>query len=419
MTPGKKGKAKRNKLLLFTGTLSTVLACGAVVLFLMKTDADGKSEAEEPVQRWEQLTNNSAEVTEENEMGDAGEDTSRYGDLISDPQRMEEENVHVRDAASEDEVTLLFAGDILFDDGYSPMVHLKSRNLGISGVISGDLLELMKSADVFMLNNEFPYSDRGTPLENKQFTFCADPENALLLTDMGVDVVSLANNHAYDYGEEALSDTFATLRQLHIPYVGAGKDIEEASDAVFFVVNDYKIGILAATQIERLDHPDTRSATQTTPGVFRCWNVDALLEQIAKVRQQCDYLVVYVHWGTENEAQTDWAQEKQATQIAQAGADLIVGDHTHCLQRIEVIDGVPVIYSLGNFWFNSKDLDAGLLKVTIAMNEDHTAQIQFIPTRQQGCETFLATGSEKERILSYMRSLSAGIQLDGEGFLIP
>lgn len=417
MTPRKKGKAKRNKLLLFTGTLCAVLACGMVVLLLMRLGTEGKDEAEESTQRWEQLIKAPDDTSGESGVQDAQGDTSRYGDLIRDPQRMKEENIHIRDAVSEDEVTLLFAGDILLDDGYSPMVHLKSRNMGVSGVMSGDLLELMRNSDVFMLNNEFPYSNRGTPLEKKQFTFCADPANALLLTDMGVDVVSLANNHAYDYGEEALSDTFTTLQQLHIPYVGAGKNIQEASGAVFFVVNDYKIGILSATQIEKLDNPDTRGATQTQSGVFRCWNVDALLEKIAEVRQQCDYLVVYVHWGTENEAQTDWAQEKQAAQIAQAGADLIVGDHPHCLQKIGMVNGVPVIYSLGNFWFNSKDLDAGLLKVTIDMMEDHTVKIQFIPIRQQRCETFLATGSEKERILAYMRSLSVDVLLDKDGFL--
>lgn len=298
------------------------------------------------------------------------------------------------------------------------MVHLRARKLGIAGVMSQDLLHLMQNADVFMINNEFPYSDRGTPLEGKQFTFRSKPENAGFLTDMGVDVVSLANNHAYDYGREALSDTFDTLRQLHIPYVGAGQDMEEASNAVFFVVNDYKIGILSATQIERLDNPDTKGATDTTPGVFRCWNVDALLQKIEETRQECDYLVVYIHWGTENEAEIDWAQEKQAAQIAQAGADLIVGDHPHCLQKMALVNGVPVIYSLGNFWFNSKDLDTGLLQVTISVTGAFTPKVQFIPARQQNCETYLAAGPEKERILNEMRSLSTGITLDADGVLV-
>lgn len=441
MISKKKGKRKRNKIGLFIGTLCMVLVCGAVILTLLGTGMGNFDNLGNKIEKWmEQVTSmreNEIEQTEESTSqkweqlqetlkdGDDGEyeetsngETSRYGDILNNPDRMKEENIYIRDAVTEDEITLLFAGDILFDDSYSPMAHLRARNLGIAGVMSQDLLHLMQNADVFMINNEFPYSNRGTPLEGKQFTFRSKPENAGFLTDMGVDVVSLANNHAYDYGQEALLDTFDTLQQLHIPYVGAGQDLEEASDAVFFVVNDYKIGILSATQIERLDNPDTKGATETTPGVFRCWNVDALLQKIEEVRQECDYLVVYIHWGTENEAEIDWAQEKQASQIAQAGADLIVGDHPHCLQKMALVSGVPVIYSLGNFWFNSKDLDTGLLQVTLSMTGEFTPKVQFVPARQQGCETFLATGSEKERILNEMRSLSTGITLDADGVLV-
>lgn len=441
MISKKKGKRKRNKIGLFIGTLCAVLACGAVILILLGSGMENFDNPGGKIEKWmEQVTStrkNEKEQTEESvsqkweqlgealKDGDGGEyeetsagETSRYGDILNNPDKMKEENIYIRDAVTEDEITLLFAGDILFDDSYSPMVHLQARNLGIAGVMSQDLLHLMQNADVFMINNEFPYSNRGTPLEGKQFTFRSKPENAGFLTDMGVDVVSLANNHAYDYGQEALLDTFDTLQQLHIPYVGAGQDIEEASNAVFFVVNDYKIGILSATQIERLDNPDTKGATDTTPGVFRCWNVDALLQKIEEVRQECDYLVVYIHWGTENEAEIDWAQEKQAAQIAQAGADLIVGDHPHCLQKMALVNGVPVIYSLGNFWFNSKDLDTGLLQVTLSMTGEFAPRVRFIPARQQNCETFLVAGGEKERILNEMRSLSAGITLDSDGVLV-
>ena len=82
------------------------------------------------------------------------------------------------------------------------------------------------------------------------------------------------------------------------------------------------------------------------------------------------------------------------------------------------MNGVPVIYSLGNFWFNSKDLDTGLLQVTISVTGAFTPKVQFIPARQQNCETYLAAGPEKERILNEMRSLSTGITLDADGVLV-
>ena len=86
----------------------------------------------------------------------------------------------------------------------------------------------MRSADIMMANNEFPYSDRGTPTPDKTFTFRADPADVHIMKDMGVDIVGIANNHAYDYGPDALIDTIDTLNDAQLPFVGAGKNIEEA-----------------------------------------------------------------------------------------------------------------------------------------------------------------------------------------------
>ena len=98
-----------------------------------------------------------------------------------------------------------------------------------------------------------------------------------------------------------------------------------------------------------------------------------------------------------------------------AGADLVIGDHPHCLQPIGVIQGVPVIYSLGNFWFNSKTLDTGMVKVVI--NQDGIVSYQFIPCLQSDCRTVRLEGEEKKRVLDYMRSISEGVQIDEEGYV--
>ena len=118
-----------------------------------------------------------------------------------------QQNIYAKTAASPNETTIVFAGDILFDDHYAVKVKMNQRGRGIEGSISQEMLDVMRSADIFMVNNEFPYSDRGTPTENKKFTFRAKPEYASYLLDMGADIVSLANNHAYDYGKTALLDT--------------------------------------------------------------------------------------------------------------------------------------------------------------------------------------------------------------------
>lgn len=124
-------------------------------------------------------------------------------------------------------------------------------------------------------------------------------------------------------------------------------------------------------------------------------------------------MIVFIHWGTENVAEPDWAQLDQAPKLAQAGADLIIGAHPHCLQGIQYYEEVPVIYSLGNFWFNSKTIDTGMVQVDIT--RDGISNFRFIPAIQSNCRTDLAYDAEKARILSYMQSLSKGVAIDQEG----
>ncbi len=342
------------------------------------------------------------------------ENVSRYQEVLDDPAYMEENGIYAKEPAVPGQVTMTFAGDILFDPNYAIM-SVVGPGRDISKGIMPEVTARMQDADIMMLNNEFAYSDRGAPLEEKQFTFRAKPETAAYLNDMGVDIVSLANNHAYDYGPEALEDTFDTLREAGIPYVGAGRNIGEARKPVYYIVGDIKIAFVSATQIERLDTPDTKEATETSPGVFRCWNGAKLLETVREAADNSDFVVVYVHWGTENQAELDWAQLKQAPELVAAGADLVIGDHPHCLQPIGVIQGVPVIYSLGNFWFNSKTLDTGMVEVTI--DETGIVSYQFIPCLQSGCKTTLLQDAEKERVLAYMRSISEGVRIDEDGFV--
>lgn len=313
-----------------------------------------------------------------------------------------------------DEAVLLFAGDILLDDGYAMIGAMRERG-GISACFSAETLREMEAADVFMLNNEFPYTDRGEPMPEKQFTFRAKPENAALLHKIGVDIVSLANNHSYDYGEVSLLDSLTALEGIDMPYVGAGRNLEEASRAVYFYAGNQKIACLAATQIERQGNPDTKGATKDSPGVFRCFTETEIFDRIAEAKANSDFVIVYVHWGTEKMAELDWAQPGLAKSLADAGADLVIGTHPHVLQPLAKMGDTPVIYSLGNYWFNSATLDTCLLKVTLKDGEMQSCQ--FLPARQSDCSTALLSGAEKEAVLAYMRGISPTVRIDEEGYV--
>ena len=109
------------------------------------------------------------------------EPQGKYADILADSEYMRENRIYAKETAEDGKVTFAFAGDILFDPGYSIMAKMLQREGGIHDSISEDLMAEMQNADIFMVNNEFPYSDRGTPTPEKQFTFRAKPESAEIL----------------------------------------------------------------------------------------------------------------------------------------------------------------------------------------------------------------------------------------------
>ena len=324
------------------------------------------------------------------------------------------EYTHVITTLYDDSITIGFAGDILFDTNYAVGNAFNRNGNSASGVVGSSLLARMNAVDIMMLNNEFPYSHRGAPREGKTFAFRAKPESASILNEMGVDIVGLANNHAYDYGEDALTDTISTLDNVGVEHVGAGLNIDEASHPVYYITqNGLKIAFICATQIERLQNPDTREATATSPGVFRCLDDTALLDRIRAAKEKDAFVVVFIHWGTESTTEIDYLQADQAKDITEAGADLIIGAHPHVLQKIEYVNDVPVVYSLGNYIFNSKTQDTCMMIATIGA--DRSVSLQMIPAIQSDCKVMEAFDSEKQRILGNMQAMSPGIRIDSEG----
>lgn len=326
------------------------------------------------------------------------------------------ERVYWKDCADPEKIVLDFIGDINFDENWSTMKYLDKQVDGLYNCISPELLEELNQADIMMVNNEFTYSRRGEPVPGKDYTFRADPDRVYLLEIMGTDIVSLANNHAYDYGKDALLDTMATLEEAGIPYVGAGEDLREAMKPSYFIVNGRKIAIVAATQIERsLNY--TKEATETEPGVLKTLQPDKFVKVIEEARAFADYVIAYVHWGTEQNSHFEQDQTRLADAFIEAGVDAIIGGHTHCLQGCEYRNGVPIIYSLGNFWFNSNKLDTGISQLVIHRNGD--MDFRFLPCVQKKNQTYLAEEEgEKQRILEKMESLSVGVTFDEDGYII-
>lgn len=316
--------------------------------------------------------------------------------------------------STEGEFTIVFTGDLIFDRGQNPWAA-SAYSEGIESCFDEESWEIMRSADFLVVNNEFAYSDGGSPTPNKKYTFRCPPETAEWLEEMGTDVAALANNHIYDYGEEGILDTFETLDELGIPYIGAGRNIEEAQKPAYFIAGGTIVALLNATEIERYENPDTKGAEEDSPGVFRCLDDEDLCEKVREAGEHADIVIVFVHWGTEMMPSAEWSQTEKAEDLAEAGADLIVGAHPHCLQNIEYVNDVPVFYSLGNYFFSASTRDSGVLRVAVDTKSGSLGSLQFIPMQQrQGVKTLY--DGEKERVLDTMRDLSPGVSIDEEGY---
>ena len=318
-----------------------------------------------------------------------------------------------------DEISIVFTGDIIFDTWQNPWSSIAYDD-GIRACFDDETWDTLTGADFLVVNNEFPYTDGGTPTPGKTFTFRCPPWTASWIREMGTDIAALANNHVYDYGWEGAMDTFDTLDEEGIPYIGAGRDLEDAEQTAYCIANGVTIAILNATEIERYENPDTRGAEEDAPGVFRCLDDSRLCEKVREAKEKADLCIAFVHWGTEKMPAADYSQTTKAQDLADTGADLIVGAHPHVLQNIEYVDGVPVFYSLGNYFFGAAARDTGVLRVTIDTGGPDAGgpsirSLQFIPMLQySGVSTM--EGWEKERVLDEMRAVSPGVTIDADGF---
>ena len=253
----------------------------------------------------------------------------------------------------------------------------------------------------------------------KAFTFRALPQRVSALKDLGCDLVTLANNHVWDYGLDGLTDTFLTLDEASIPYVGAGNNLDEACRAQYYIANGRKIAIVDATQIER-SYTYTKQATKDAPGVLKTLEPNLYCKVISDTKRQADFVIACVHWGTEGNQHYGQDQILLANAYAEAGADVIIGGHTHCLQGMEFIGDVPVFYSLGNYWFATSsnmpsNYDTGLARIEIYRNLSVT--YKFIPCVFSGGETVLASEENTGRIIAELNNLSQTVTLSNEGIL--
>ena len=318
----------------------------------------------------------------------------------------------ISDSLSDKPIVLTFAGDVNFDEDSKPVARYDREGKGIMGGISQELIDEMNGADIFMLNNEFAYSTRGTEIIEKSYTFRAHPTRVDILKEMGADIVSLANNHALDFGEEALLDTFTTLDEAGIDYVGAGLNMDRAKAPIYYTIGETTIAYVAASHvIYAMDW----YATDTRPGMVGTYDPTLIVTSIKEAKENSDFVVIYVHWGQERIHEPVDYQKNLARIYIDAGADAVIGCHPHVMQGLEFYKGKTIAYSLGNYWFNASKRESGLLK--IYLNPDGTTDTQLLPAMNDSTYTYLITDeNDRKAYYEFMEGISFDVEYDDKGF---
>jgi len=307
-----------------------------------------------------------------------------------------------------DPVIISFAGDMLFTE--YPISRYEQN--GIVSMVSEELLTHMTGSDLFMANEEFPFSTKGEAMQDKQFTFRVDPKYTNIFHELGVDIVTVANNHGLDFGTEAFLENLDTLDAAGISRVGGGRNTEEARAAVIKEVNGYRIGFLGASRVIPVA---SWTAGKNHPGMLTTYDPAILLASITELRKDCDYVFVYVHWGIEKDTMPQQYQRDLARAYIDAGADAVIGAHPHVMQGFEFYKGKPIAYSLGNFLFSNSANKTVLYKLTI--NPDGSVIPSILPCVRNDGQMQVMT--DKNSYYTYLEDLSFDAIIDEAGIISP
>ncbi len=276
---------------------------------------------------------------------------------------------------------------------------------GLDYPFSGTAPELRKG-DILVGNLEAPLTRRGTEFQGKKFRFRAPPEAAEALKRAGFSVLTLANNHAMDFGGEGVADTLTALDGAKIFHAGAGTDLTQARREAILTVRGRRVAFLAYS----LTYPEEFYAGVGRPGTAQ-GVAGRISQDITRVRQSAEYVVVSFHWGEELARFPKPYQRLTAHAAIDAGADLILGHHPHVIQGIEQYRGKSIIYSLGNFVFGSMSRAADRSMIARITLDGAKQTVEIIPINVMNSEVrfrpTVLTGKRGDEVITRLNLLCA------------
>jgi len=262
---------------------------------------------------------------------------------------------------------------------------------GPESLVAEDVVAVAREADLLVLNLECCISERGErwPDPGKPFFFRAPPAATETLLRLGVSCVTLANNHALDFGAEGLLDTFEHLRAAGIDWVGAGTDRERARSHVMLESDGLRLAVFGCS-----DHPAAYAAGADSPGI--AYGLEWLPQAIK--RAEADVVLVTPHWGPNMAPEPLPSIRRSADILRGAGAALVAGHSAHVFHGVE--EGT--LYDLGDF-LDDYAVDVQLrndlgLFFLVDLDHEGPARLEAVPLKLEYCHTRLATGNDAASI---------------------
>ena len=278
--------------------------------------------------------------------------------------------------AASEPIQMVFVGDIMLDE--TPGQFIKRGKDPFKS-----FAPILDTADISIGNLECVVGTSGKK-EDKPYTFMANPR-VIPVLKRHLSAVSLANNHSADFGTQAFSQMLDLFDKDGLRYFGAGRNISEAHQPIFFTVKGKRIAVLGYNEF----FPRSFEALDDRPGI--AWSEDDyVIYDIKQAREkyQANYVIVFPHWGIEHEKIASTRQVHLAHLMIENGADAVIGGHPHVTQNIEIYKGKPIFYSLGNFvfnGFNEDDSNTGwLVRLTLPDNAPIQSEVFVAKLDRQG-----------------------------------
>ena len=280
--------------------------------------------------------------------------------------------------------------------------------------------DYLNGFDIVFGNLESPFSINkpDEPTKNKVINFCVDPKGSESIKYAGFNILSIANNHAMDFGHKPMLGTIETLNKLDIHVVGAGKDLKQSRKPIIIQKKGISLGFLAYATSDKLT-----DAGEENPGT-NPFIIENAIADIKDLKNKVDFVLVSIHKGREFMHYPHPDHQKDMRQLINNGADIILGHHPHYPQGIEIYKDKVIFYSLSKFVFDEpypnkyeallfESLRKKIISVIIKVSKNEILSYKIVPlSMSKDFQTSLLIGDERLNTLKLIRKISLPLSLE-------